>query len=271
MITDLPVRPLFPAPPLRIDRSPIQKAPVPAVSGSLRYECQIHSRKLTLIAALFSAALHAGLLFGFSHAKKKAAPAPEDHFIVLTDLIPQLKELEEPDPVANDEPRRPEDLSAPAPMQADLPQLPRPNDFVQQLDFSSLIERPDFSQAKIVQIPENIRRGGKIVESMGPIFNLSDLDRIPEALFQPAPVYPVAMKQNSFTATVTVEFIVDPQGRAVNAVVFASTHEGFNEAAVQGVAKWKFRAGVRGGRKVNTQMRVPIVFRFDDQLDQGAP
>lgn len=49
------------------------------------------------------------------------------------------------------------------------------------------------------------------------------------------------------------------------------SRKGFNEAAVQGVAKWKFRAGVRGGRKVNTQMRVPIVFRFDDPLDKGAP
>jgi protein TonB len=153
-------------------------------------------------------------------------------------------------------------------MQADLPQLPQPNDFIQPIDFSSLLERPDFSQTTLFSVPENIRRGsGKIAASIGTIFNLADLDRIPEAVFQPAPVYPLSMKRDGVTATVVVEFVVDVQGRAVNAMATESTHRGFEEAAVIGVQKWKFRAGLRGGRKVNTRMRVPIVFKFEETIN----
>jgi protein TonB len=75
------------------------------------------------------------------------------------------------------------------------------------------------------------------------------------------------MKREGVTATVIVEFIVDTQGRAANAAATESTHRAFEEAAIRGVQKWKFRAGVRGGRKVNTRMRVPIVFKFEEPID----
>ena len=188
--------------------------------------------------------------------------------IALRLAIPEIKDLEEPEPVPNEDAGRSDESFLPVPMQADLPQLPKPNDFVQQIDFSSLIERPDFSQAKLFTIPENIRRESrKIAESIGTIFNLADLDRIPEPVFQPAPVYPMSMKREGVTATVVVEFIVDTQGRAVNAMVTDSTNRSFEQAAVMGVQKWKFRAGVRDGRKVNTRMRVPIVFTIEETID----
>jgi hypothetical protein len=33
------------------------------------------------------------------------------------------------------------------------------------------------------------------------------------------------------------------------------------------VSRWKFRAGIKAGRKVNTRMRVPIVFKILDAID----
>ena len=269
MITSFPVPMTRDEGAQRMERSSTTMRPVVAVAtGSWRYDSSSRSPGLLVVAALVSAGMHVGLLFGFGHAEKKAPPPKLEHVIALRLAIPDIKELEEPEPVSNEDAGRSEESFVPVPTQADLPQLPQPNDFVQQIDFSSLIERPDFSQAKLYTIPENIRRGTtKIAENIRTIFNLADLDRIPEPVFQPAPIYPISMKREGATATVVLEFIVDMQGRVVNAIATESTHRGFEEAAVMGVQKWKFRAGVRGGRKVNTRMRVPIVFTFRELID----
>jgi periplasmic protein TonB len=243
-------------------------SPAPVGSpGSWRYRCvRRRSRAMIASAALLSVAVHAGLLLGGGHAKKKTPPKVV-HEIALTFMMPQIKELEEPDPVINeDEGAKSDDNSLPVPMQADVPQLPRPSDFVQQLDFASLtMEQPDFSATKLLVIPEHIRRGGKIAENFGAIFNLADLDSAPEPVAQPAPVYPRSMLREEVDGTVTVEFIVDTQGRVLNAFAYESSHRGFEDAAVAGVKKWRFRPGVRLGRKVNTRMRVPIVFTYTDK------
>jgi periplasmic protein TonB len=109
-------------------------------------------------------------------------------------------------------------------------------------------------------VPDNINRG-TLRQNIGTVFNISDLDRQPEALVQTPPLYPYALKREGATATVRVQFIVDSDGHVVNPVVIDSTHSGFNDAAMQGVSKWKFRAGMKGGRRVNTRMEVPILFK----------
>ena len=233
--------------------------------GAWRYHSASRSRA-TLVAALaISAALHAGIFFGFTRRAKPAPPRREETTIALTITMPELKDLEEPERVANDD-STPTELTAPVPMQADLPQLPSPNDFVQQIDFSSLLEQPDLAQAKVMVIPDNIRRGA-FADGKIKIFNLADLDRVPEPVVQTPPAYPQNLKREGIRATVRVEFIVDVDGRVQNAFVVDSTHPGFNEAAVVGVSRWKFRAGFRAGRKVNTRMQVPIIFRVVDLVD----
>jgi protein TonB len=213
---------------------------------------------------LISVGLHAGLLLGFrKHGAKSVAPAKEEYAIALIPM-PQIKDLEEPEPATSND-AAPTDLSMPVPMQADFPQLPKPADFVQAINFASLLEQPDFSKLKVYAVPEHIRSGtGKIAEGIGKIFNLADLDRIPEPILQPAPQYPIAMRRDALTATVRVEFIVGTDGRVLDAVVVETTHHGFDEAAVAGVSKWKFKPGMKAGRKVNTRMAVPIVFKFSD-------
>jgi protein TonB len=234
---------------------------LPAV-GSWRYECRRTSRTVLLISALLSATAHAGLVFGLRGQPKPVA-RPVEEAILVSLVMPDLKELEEPETVLDSHEGTTEDFTALVPMQADLPQIPQPTDFVQQLDFTSLIEPPDLSQAKLLSIPDHARRGGKIAE-LGQIFNLADLDRIPEAVLQTPPVFPTALKREVTSAGVTVEFVVDTQGRVVNTVVVSCTYPGFEIAAIQGVERWKFRPGMRGGRKVNTRMRVPIIFRVVD-------
>lgn len=233
-------------------------------TGSLRYDCQPRSRGMITLAVTISAGVHAGILPGFGQAKKKPLPTKTETVNVIRLVIRELQELEESEAAPTDEAAGPSDVSVP--MQQDFPQIPQPSDFVQQIDFATLVERPHFSQMKLLAIPKTFRSGsGKIVQNIGAIFNLSDVDRIPETVFQPPPSFPASMTRDGLSDPVVVEFVVDTQGRAINAVVVESLYSGFEDAAIVGVQRWKFPPGIRGGHKVNSRMRVPISLTLADQ------
>jgi protein TonB len=242
-------------------------APHLATSSAVDYPSGRTPRWLVGLAVIISLSLHALVLLGIGPPRKKAAVVVEDIPMIRL-AIPDVKDLEEPEPAPVDGNTTPVDLGTLVPMQADVPQLVRPSDFVQTLNFASLLEQPDFSKLKVYAVPEHIRTSGsKLAEQFGKIFNLSDLDRVPEPVLQPAPTFPVAMRREALSATVLVEFIVDTNGRVLDPVTVESSHHGFDDAAMAGVSRWKFRAGIKNGRKVNTRMRVPIVFKITDALD----
>lgn len=234
-----------------------------AAPSSCHYPSTPRSRKIVAASVLLSAAFHAGLFFGHLPARKKPAPVKEIPTLALNIVMPDVKDLEDPTPEAKEinDSGLSADLAPSVPSQAELLRAPQLGDFVQQLDFDALIDRSSLGQDKAWVIPENIRHSGGI-RNIGDIFNLADLERAPQPLLQPPPLYPNAMKRDGINATVSVEFVVDTKGVVVNASVVESSHSGFNDAAVNGIMKWKFRAGMRGGRKVNARMRVPIVFHF---------
>lgn len=227
------------------------------------------SRTPVALALLVSGGLHALLLVGPGYSKKTALRRVTDEKqIALTIVMPELNELDEPDIVVGNDEGPTRDFEPPLPMQADLPQLPRPGDFVQPMDLSSLLPRPDFGDTKLFAIPEHVSRGGKAIgERFGNIFNLADLDHAPEPLTQTAPVYPRQLKNKGEEGIVRVEFVVDTQGLVVNAIVVESTNHGFDGVTLATVARWRFRPGTRAGRKVNVRMRVPIAFSLRDGLD----
>lgn len=230
--------------------------------GAWRYDGGGRSRARLIAALLLSAGLHAGFFFGFGPSRKAPVEKPKEEYLLQLDIkMPELKELEEIETVPSDDGETTADLGISIPMQADVPTIVQATDFVQQIDFSTLVERPDLSQAKLMTIPDVVRRG-KVTEGLGDIFNLADLDRPPEPVFQPSPIYPPSLKHEVHAAELILEFIVDSQGRVLNVVVMQSSHHGFDYAAISGVERWKFRPGMRAGRKVNTRMRVPINFRL---------
>jgi protein TonB len=238
----------------------MERESAPSCASAVRYPSGRRSRRVLAMAVLVSASLHAALFFGFRPATRKPVTAPKEEFTIRLLPMPEVKELEEPETIPGDE-APPPDTSVLVPMQQDLPQAPQVTDFVQQINFASFLEQPDFSQLKVYTVPENIRTAGAgMAQKLGKIFNLEDLDRPPEPLFQPAPMYPHAMRREGATAKVMVEFIVDEHGAVLAPIVFETTHHGFDDAALAGVARWKFRPGIHSGRKVNTRMRVPIAF-----------
>ncbi len=263
MITGYP-EPTTPRPTRPLEQPSAPRPPSAAFRSSCFYRSPRRSRRVFAAAVLASAVLHAGVFFGTGHSKKKSIPPKEEPSTIIALTFADVKELDEPEPVTTDEPGEKPDPGELVPMQADLIQVPQPTDFVQQFDYASLVERPDLSQAKVITIPEHIGRGGKIGEGIGAIFNLADLDRAPVVVFQIAPVVPTALKQDGISATVRVGFIVNVEGRVINAYTVESTDHRFDDAAVSGVSKWKFKPGMKGGRKVNTRMAVPIVLKVSE-------
>lgn len=266
MIGEYPLLPLQESPPHRRLRLPGAAARrVPAAAGeSWRYHGDPGSRRLRVaVAILVSAAFHAGLFLGVRSAPRASERAAEEKLIRVSIPMPDLRDLEPPDPEPRDDSAEVVDFAPYVPSLMDAPQIALASSFVQEINYASLIPPPDTAQAKILVIPQG-GGSGRLGAGLADIFNLADLDRVPVPVMQPSPVFPFELRREVPYAEVNVEFIVDVDGRVRNPVAVRATHPGFVYAAVAGVEKWRFRAGIKGGKRVNTRMMVPIIFRIMD-------
>ncbi|WP_415909681.1 energy transducer TonB [Oleiharenicola sp. Vm1] len=163
---------------------------------------------------------------------------------------------------AEEQPRELVDApAAPAvPQLADVPTSVALSDFAQALDLRPRAE-VDVGALKSMTIPVSRGRGGAGPGPAGAIFNLSQLDRVPQPVAQPSPSFPKGVRIAGLEqAVVVVEFIVDAEGRVLEPRVTHSNAPEFDRAALAGVARWKFRPGILSGRKVATRMEVPLKF-----------
>jgi TonB family protein len=235
--------------------------------GSWRYDTHQPRNTYFWVSLIVSGGLHAMVMFGFN---EEPAPPPElqinDTIEVVLMEMPPIEELEEPEEVYDPdaEPLEELDASAYVPMQADVPSIATDATFVQKLDVRSLLPRPDFDAAQVVTIPPNVGQGRVQPNQIKDLFDLADLDRVPEAIMQQPPVFPNHLKSEVRYAEVVVDFIVDAKGKVPWTSVHSSTHRGFEDAAVLGVSRWQFRPGMKNGKKVSTRMRVPLKFRVTD-------
>ena len=187
---------------------------------------------------------------------KKIVPQEKENLIILKMPAP---EPDEPDV------KEPEDTPTPVvdfapPMQNDVPQIIQVDSFVQQ------IQPPTPENLKpvtgVINIPQGRLGTGA---SMGQIFDISQLDKIPTPTVQGRPIYPFEMRRAGITGTVTVQFIVQKNGTVRDAYALKSTQREFEAEAVKAVSKWKFKPGQRGGAPVDTRMNVDIVFSLNDE------
>ncbi|MEO7796465.1 MAG: energy transducer TonB [Opitutaceae bacterium] len=97
------------------------------------------------------------------------------------------------------------------------------------------------------------------------VFDIKNLDRIPEVKFRTDVQYPFEMRRAGKTGEVIVEFIVDTNGNVIDAFAVRSNQREFEANAVASVKKWKFKPGQKSGRNVNTRMQVPILFTLNER------
>lgn len=89
---------------------------------------------------------------------------------------------------------------------------------------------------------------------------MKGLDAFPQPVFQPRPIYPEALRADGIEGRAEISIIVDKDGNVRSPLVVTATRPEFGEAALAAVSQWKFTPGVKGGRKVNTRVAIPIVF-----------
>ena len=87
----------------------------------------------------------------------------------------------------------------------------------------------------------------------------------PQPLSRPPPVYPFGLVRSGLGGRVTVDFVIDPQGRVVNPVVFESNNPLFERPGIDAILKWKFKPGTVNGQPVHTRARQLLEF------DSGMP
>ena len=215
-------------------------------------------QRFSWLAVLVSAGAHALLLWGGGPrtVSKPTVVAHEERIVQM--VMPPIEDDKE-EPV--------EELDAvdeaPAvevPRLVDLPSAVSLNSFVQPLEMSSALQT-SVDASKLTSIPVRIATGGtRPGAGLKNLFDISQLDRVPEPIAQPEPIFPANLRKDVDHAEVTVEFIVDTKGFTRDVHVIATTHTGFNQAAIDGVSRWRFRAGMKDGRKVNTRVHIPIRF-----------
>jgi protein TonB len=224
-------------------------------------------RRDLIIAILASFLFHSSLFYGDKVADYLFPPKAKARVAVVDDT-PKIEIMEMP-PLEPEKPEVAEEsadtAAAPVdfapPMQSDVPSIVMADSFVQQM------QPPP---------PENVKPNSNLVTipatrpttagtRLTNVFNLADLDQIPVVSYQAKPVYPFEMSRAGITGEVVVEFVVDTQGEVREAYAKKSTQREFEASAIQAVSKWRFRAGKRGGKAVNTRMSVPIVFNLSEE------
>jgi TonB family protein len=245
----------------------VGRTTIARVVATVHYSSRgLKTRSTLWVGIAVSTILHVLVLFGFNERAAPQKAVVDDEWMTLTFEMPDLKELEEPEPQPWEGDEAPLDGGLSVPMLADVPsQVDLSTAFVQEIDYASLVPQQDLQAAATLAIPTNIHRGGKIGEGMGKIFDLQDLDRAPDATVKVAPVVPSVVKEAGLRAEVAVAFIVDASGRVVNPYIVRSTDRRLDDAALMAISKWKFRAGVKGGRKVNVRMMQPFVITVHEE------
>ncbi|MBC2608229.1 energy transducer TonB [Pelagicoccus albus] len=92
------------------------------------------------------------------------------------------------------------------------------------------------------------------------IFSLADVDKKPSALVMSTPLYPYSMQQSKTRGSVTVEFVLDPDGKVHRARAIKSTHREFEEPAIQCVQRSTWNPASKDGKPVACKIRIPIQF-----------
>ncbi|WP_415909680.1 energy transducer TonB [Oleiharenicola sp. Vm1] len=247
-------RPHFP----RGAASALPMTPPPA--GSWRYPAAPKTHWTFALAIVAAVSLHAAMFYGFEAkpARKVAAVAKPTESVIQMEMPPLPPEETEDKPTELVEEQT---TTVAVPQLADVPSAVSLTEFSQLVDLRPKAEI-DANALRSMTIPVNHGRGGNGLGNGGSIFKLSDLDRIPQAVAQPSPHVPQTPGLEN--GVVRVSFIVDAEGNVREPKVVDSTNYEFEKPALEGVKRWKFRPGIKGGRKVATLMEVPIRFQFDE-------
>ena len=96
----------------------------------------------------------------------------------------------------------------------------------------------------------------------GPL-ELSELDRLPQAVVTMKPMYPLRARTRNMEGYVQVQFTVSKDGRVQDAIVIEADPQGyFEKAALAAVNNWQFVPGEKNGEQVAVRVRKKLTFEL---------
>jgi protein TonB len=96
----------------------------------------------------------------------------------------------------------------------------------------------------------------------GGVFRVGGGVSAPVVVFKLDPEYSEEARKAKYSGTVLLSIIVDSEGKARDIHVARSLGMGLDEKAIEAVAKWKFRPGMKGGQAVNVRATIEVNFRL---------
>jgi protein TonB len=212
------------------------------------YQNESHFARLP-VAVIFGVGFTA-VLFGFIPFAHRVANPDRSLELRATSVV------ELPPPI--------EDEAPPPLMEEDkLPEAqPEPQfaETQQQIPLSADLEVALGSGGALAGFGE-IRSLTAATEIQDETFDVSELEKRPEAVSQVSPAYPPELRKAKIEGTVTLVFVLSEEGRVEEPRVENSSRPEFEKPALEAIRKWRFRPGEKDGQPVRTYIRVPMRFR----------
>lgn len=105
---------------------------------------------------------------------------------------------------------------------------------------------------------------GFAAEDLDRIFELTEIDRAPQAIYTVAPNYPFALSRAGIEGRVYIRFVCDKEGRVQDPRIRSSTRMEFERPALEAIRQWRFEPGIKSGVRVKVNMELPLSFRLND-------
>lgn len=199
------------------------------------------------LAASLIATAAVFLIIPFSHLVNNPQRTLELRKTSVADLPPPVDESLIPPPIEADKP--PE--APPEPQLAETPnQIPLTADLDIVVGAGGTLA--GFGDERLAAVTEVLPQEA---------FDVSDLEKRPEAVSQTPPAYPAELRKAKIEGVVTLVFVLTEQGQVEAPRVETSTRAEFEKPALDAVRKWRFRPGMKDGQAVRTYVRIPIRFR----------
>ena len=96
----------------------------------------------------------------------------------------------------------------------------------------------------------------------GGVFRVGGGVSAPSVLSKVDPEYSEEARKAKYSGTVLLSVIVDTEGKARDIHVIKSLGMGLDEKAMEAVAKWRFKPGMKGGQPVNVRAQIEVNFRL---------
>lgn len=96
----------------------------------------------------------------------------------------------------------------------------------------------------------------------GGIFKVGGGVSPPVKLYSVDPEYSEEARKAKYSGTVLLSIVVDTEGHARDIHVVKSLGMGLDEKAMEAVAKWKFKPGMKDGKAVNVRAQIEVNFRL---------